>query len=132
MSQTSTNVVVANASRTPGPNAPIHPGGKMELWDILVTVEATVTNTGSRLGAAVPQLYLSYPSEAKMPVRSLRGFDKIDISPGTTETVLFELTRRDLSCWDTKVHAWRLPTGDITVQVRFSSRDLPLQSIIGI
>ncbi|KAF9692889.1 hypothetical protein EKO04_009060 [Ascochyta lentis] len=116
-----------NVSRTPNPAAPIQPGGNVELWATLATVSVTVSNTGSVAGATVPQLYLSYPEEANAPVRSLRGFEKVALSAGTSGTLDFPLTRRDLSYWDATTQAWTLPGGDIGVYVGFSSRKLPLR-----
>lgn len=48
----------------------------------------------------VAQLYVGILDEGA-PVRQLRGFDKVFVSAAWTETVEFELTRRDLSVWDT-------------------------------
>lgn len=118
----------SNLSRTPNPAAPIQPGGNVELWETIATVSVTVSNTGSISGATVAQLYLSYPEEAGAPVRNLRGFEKVALSPGTSGTLNFPLTRRDLSYWDTTTQAWTLPAGDIGVHVGFSSRNLPLQA----
>lgn len=127
------NVVVeGNLSPTPRADAPILPGGNIELWATLATVDVTVSNTGDRDGAAVPQLYLSYPDEADAPIRSLRGFEKVTIAANGSTTVRFDLTRRDLSYWDTTAQTWRLPTGEITVEVGFSSRDLLLQAILSV
>ncbi|KAJ4392667.1 hypothetical protein N0V91_011320 [Didymella pomorum] len=120
-------VTGVNASRTPSTGAPIQPGGNVELWATLATVSVTVSNTGSVSGATVPQLYLSYPAEANAPVRSLRGFEKVALSAGTSGTLNFPLTRRDLSYWDTTTQQWTLPSGAITVYAGFSSRNLPLQ-----
>ncbi|KAF3039252.1 hypothetical protein E8E11_004825 [Didymella keratinophila] len=117
----------ANASRTPSPGAPVQPGGNVELWATLATVTVTVSNTGSVSGATVPQIYLSYPAEANAPVRSLRGFEKVALGAGTSGTLNFPLTRRDLSYWDTTTQQWTLPSGVITVYAGFSSRNLPLQ-----
>jgi beta-glucosidase len=117
----------SNVSRMPDPTTPIQPGGNAELWATLATISATVTNTGSVAGATVPQLYLSYPGEANAPVRSLRGFEKVALEAGTSGTLQFPLTRRDLSYWETTAQAWTLPTGEIGVHVGFSSRHLPLQ-----
>jgi beta-glucosidase len=122
----------ANASRTPSPDAPIQPGGNVELWATLATVSVTVSNTGSVSGATVPQLYLSYPAEANAPVRSLRGFEKVALSAGTSGTLNFPLTRRDLSYWDTTTQQWTLPRGAITVYAGFSSRNLPLQASLNV
>jgi beta-glucosidase len=120
----------SQVSRTPDPNAPILPGGNRELWETLATVTATVTNTGDVSGASVVQLYLTYPDEAEAPVRSLRGFEKVSLKSGDSETVHFSLTRRDLSYWDTAAQTWRLPNRDIGVSVGFSSRDLPLKGML--
>lgn len=116
-----------NLSRTPDPSIPIDPGGNAELWDTLATISVTISNTGSLAGAAVPQLYLSYPDEANTPLRSLRGFEKVTLDTGASSTLQFPLTRRDLSYWDTIAQAWTLPTGEIGAHVGFSSRHLPLQ-----
>jgi len=123
-----------NVSRTPSTTAKILPGGNVELWETLVNVTATVKNTGGVSGAAVPQLYISLPSEAGAgtPVRSLRGFDKIKLAPGDTTVVEFPLQRRDLSFWDTVAQTWRLPSSAIGVDVGFSSRDLKLKGQINV
>ncbi|KAJ4376087.1 hypothetical protein N0V83_001368 [Neocucurbitaria cava] len=126
------DIAVTNASRTPDPEAQIIPGGNVELWATLATVSVAITNTGDVAGSAVPQLYLSYPDEAQMPVKSLRGFEKTSLAAGASCVVQFPLMRRDLSYWDTTAQAWRLPTGDISVSVGWSSRDLPLQGVLSI
>jgi beta-glucosidase len=127
MSDMKTNIVVANASRTPNPGAPVLPGGNVELWATIATVEVTVTNTGKTDGATVPQLYLAYPKEAGAPVRSLRGFEKVTVGAGSSTSVQFDLTRRDLSYWDTSSQMWRLPSAGVDVAVGFSSRNLVLR-----
>ncbi|KAH6625224.1 glycosyl hydrolase family 3 N terminal domain-containing protein [Boeremia exigua] len=132
MSNLQINMSAGNVSRTPNSAAPIQPGGNVELWATLATVSVSVSNTGSISGATVPQLYLSYPDEADAPVRSLRGFEKIALSAGTSGTLQFPLTRRDLSYWDTTAQQWTLPTGPIDVYVGFSSRNLLLQGSLSI
>lgn len=113
-------------SKVPDQAAPIQPGGNVELWDILATLSATLSNTGSVAGATVPQLYLSYPEEADAPVRSLRGLEKVALDAGASATLDFPLSRRDLSYWNTVTQAWTHPAGAVRVYVGFSSRDLPL------
>ncbi|KAH3983159.1 hypothetical protein HBI04_079020 [Parastagonospora nodorum] len=126
------SIVVANASRTPNPAAPILPGGNVELWATLATVDVTVNNTGKRDGATVAQLYLSFPDEAAAPVRSLRGFEKVTLPAGGSTRIQFDLCRRDLSYWDVVAQTWRLPQGGVKVSVGFSSRDLVLQGTLAV
>ncbi len=62
-----------------------------------VVVEATVTNTGTRAGDEVAQLYLTFPAVPGAPLRALRGFERVHLEPGASQTVRFELKSRDLS-----------------------------------
>jgi beta-glucosidase len=62
-----------------------------------VTVEAVVTNTGKVTGDEVAQLYLSFPDVKGAPLRALRGFQRVHLEPGKSQTVRFELKQRDLS-----------------------------------
>lgn len=93
------------------------------------TVRASITNTGSRPGFAVPQLYLGLPSpsaQVRQPPKQLRGFRKVSLEPGETAEVVFELTERDLSYWDETTHSWRVAPGTVAVAVGESSRDIRL------
>ncbi|EON95603.1 putative glycoside hydrolase family 3 protein [Phaeoacremonium minimum UCRPA7] len=115
---------VDNATTAEYPTGAIREGGQVDLWDVLAKVTAEVKNTGDVDGAEVVQLYVGIPGNA--PVRQLRGFDKPFINATKTATVSFELTRRDLSFWDTTAQKWKLQQGNYTVSVGSSSRDLPL------
>ncbi|KAH8647383.1 glycoside hydrolase family 3 protein [Xylariales sp. PMI_506] len=99
-------------------------GGKADLWDEVVNVTTSIQNTGSIEGAEVAQLYISFPDEADQPLRVLRGFTKTTIAPGATAVISFTLRRRDLSYWDTTAQAWAVASGDYTLAVGSSSRDL--------
>jgi len=57
----------------------------------------TVTNTGTREGDEVVQLYLGFPNVAGSPIRALRGFRRIHLKPGESQKVGFGLKERDLS-----------------------------------
>ncbi|KAH6879535.1 glycosyl hydrolase family 3 N terminal domain-containing protein [Thelonectria olida] len=112
------------------PSKGIAPGGKRDLWTSVATVTVTVTNTGKRTGATVPQLYVSFPKATtpkNTPLKVLRGFEKVTLAPGKTTKVPFELTRRDLSYWDVSKQQWVVPKGEFTFFVGFSSRDLVAQ-----
>jgi len=61
-----------------------------------LTAEVTVTNTGTREGDEVAQLYLSFPKVPGAPLRALRGFKRVHLKPGEAQKVRFELGDRDL------------------------------------
>jgi beta-glucosidase len=88
------------------------------------TVTAKITNSGGVAGAEVPQLYLGYPASANAPPKQLRGFNKINLAVGASSTATFKLRRRDLSVWDGA--KWVVPSGEFSVYVGSSSRDVRL------
>jgi len=70
------------------PNATINAG------DPLVA-DATITNTGDRDGDEVAELYLAFPQVPGAPLRALRGFKRVHLKAGESQTVHFELKDRD-------------------------------------
>jgi beta-glucosidase len=66
---------------------------------IVVTVD--LTNTGSRAGTEVAQLYLrDDAASVTRPVRELRGFRRLTLQPGETRTLSFTLRPNDLAIYD--------------------------------
>ncbi|GAT66587.1 beta-glucosidase [Planomonospora sphaerica] len=64
-------------------------------------VSVKVTNTGSRAGDEVVQLYTHQrSSRVRQPVRQLRGFERVHLAPGESKTVTFPLKTADLALWD--------------------------------
>ncbi|KAK4958851.1 hypothetical protein LTR10_003648 [Elasticomyces elasticus] len=121
-----TRVGSGSITAAPGNNT-IQPGGNPALWDVLYSVSVSVSNTGDIAGATVPQLYLGLPQPANedyTPVKVLRGFEKVMLSPGESQTVTFDLTRRDISYWDTFSQQWIIGSSAIGVLAGFSSRDI--------
>ena len=59
-----------------------------------------VTNTGSRDGDEVVQLYVNRPSDAEGPVKTLRGFKRVNIPAGQTVQVEFPLNDETFTWWD--------------------------------
>lgn len=119
-----------NISTAEYPVGAVQEGGQKDLWDILVRVSAGVRNAGDIDGAEVAQLYIGLPGDS--PARQLRGFEKPFLKAGEGEEVAFDLTRRDLSVWDTKRQQWRLQRGTYRVWVGSSSRNLPLEDVFDI
>ena len=63
----------------------------------------TVTNTGSRKGDEVVQLYLHDPvASISQPVRRLRGFERVTLDPGQARTVTFTLDNSDFGFYDNR------------------------------
>ena len=103
------------------------PGGVSNLWDVVATVTATVTNNGTVAAAEVAQLYIGLPSSAPAsPPKQLRGFDKLSLEAGAGGTVRFPLRAKDLSYWNSAAGAWVMPTGTFDIYVGSSSRDIRL------
>jgi beta-glucosidase len=66
-----------------------------------VRATVSVTNTGSRTGDDVVQLYIHDPvASIEQPVRRLRGFQRVTLKPGETQTVSFTLDRSDFGYYD--------------------------------
>jgi beta-glucosidase len=66
-----------------------------------ITAKADVTNTGSRTGDEVVQLYIHDPvASISQPVRRLRAFQRVTLTPGQTSTVTFRLGRNDVGFYD--------------------------------
>jgi len=84
-----------------------------------------ITNTGNIRGQEVVQLYLrDSESSLARPIKELRGFQKIDLMPGETQTVEFLLDSRSLAYWDPKAHDWIAEPGAYDILVGSSSRDI--------
>ncbi|KKY37031.1 putative periplasmic beta-glucosidase [Diaporthe ampelina] len=99
-------------------------GGQQDLWDEVIEVTASVSNTGAVEGAEVAQLYVTFPDEAEQPIRVLRGFEKVNVKPGQSAAVTFSLRRRDVSYYDAAAGKWAVASGDYTFAVGSSSRDI--------
>ncbi|KAL2753146.1 glycoside hydrolase family 3 protein [Sodiomyces alcalophilus JCM 7366] len=109
------------------------PGGREDLFFDVMTVSATVKNTGNVEGAEVAQLYISLPDSApETPPKQLRGFDKLRLAPGESGVVTFEVRQKDLSYWDVELQNWVVPMGTFRIHVGASSRDIRLQEDVDI
>ncbi|KAL2275529.1 hypothetical protein FJTKL_02026 [Diaporthe vaccinii] len=131
---TSISLAAGSVPDRPDAASPVQPGGHPELWEDVVVVKTSVSNTGIRTAHAVPQLYLSFPDSAPegTPVKVLRGFEKVLVEAGESADVEFRLQRRDVSYWDTDDKAWVIPSGEFVFLVGFSSRDLPVEKTFAV
>lgn len=66
----------------------------------VVTVSTEVTNTGSRAGETMPQLYVRLDGTSiAMPVRMLKGFQSVTLAPGESRKVTFDLSAETFAFW---------------------------------
>jgi beta-glucosidase len=87
-----------------------------------ITATADVTNTGTRTGDEVVQLYIHDPvASIEQPVRRLRGFERVTLTPGQTKQVTFTLGRNDIGFYDNSGH-FVVEPGQIDVYVGDSSK----------
>ena len=88
--------------------------------DVEVAVE--VTNTGDRPGVEVAQLYVrDMIASVKRPLKQLKGFERVALAPGETQTVRFILTPAHLQFWDARMEKRIVEPGDFLVMVGGSS-----------
>jgi len=78
----------------------------------------------------VVQLYLGFPAAAGEPPIQLKGFQKVNLTPGSTQVVTFQLNDKSLSIWDVNSHSWKVQSGSFMVYVGTSSEDLPLKQTV--
>ena len=92
------------------------------------TVSATVTNTGSTAGAEVVQLYVAPPKNGLYrPVKELKGFAKLSLQPGESQTVHFELNDRSFAVW---CDGWQIPAGSYEICIGASVADIRLHAAL--
>lgn len=89
-----------------------------------ITATFTVTNTGKRSGADVPQVYLTEaPGEKRM---RLLGFERVELKPGESRTVTVTADPRLLARFDGAAGQWRISQGMYRVALGRSAGDLVL------
>jgi beta-glucosidase len=91
-----------------------------------VTISVDVTNSGSREGEEVVQLYLTdTQSSIWMPQKQLAGFQRVSLLPGETKSVSFDLTADDFYFWNETKGEYDIESGLFTARVGGSSDNLP-------
>ena len=90
-----------------------------------ITVTVDVTNTGTRTGDEVVQLYARHiGSKLTRPNRDLRGFRRITLRPGQKCTVSFSVPAASLAWWNATTHAWVVEADTIAFEMGASSADI--------
>jgi beta-glucosidase len=95
--------------------------------DATVTASVDVTNTGSRAGDEIVQLYVGFPgSKVDRPVKLLRGFARVSLAPGETKRVSLPVKVKDLAYYDAGAKVWAVERLEYPVLVGGSSRSSDL------
>src|SRR5262249_29093264 len=117
-----TSFTYGNLSVTPA----VTKGGTSSVWSALVSFD--VTNSGTREGADVAQVYVSDDHSAvERPAKELKGFVKIKLKAGEKRRVEVTLDQRDLSYYDVNSKGWGATPGQFAVLVGSSSENIQLQ-----
>jgi beta-glucosidase len=94
-----------------------------------VSVGFDVTNTGSRAGTEVAQVYVGQPSSSGEPPKNLRGFARVTLDPGQTKHATVTLDARSFQYWNGS--GWTSASGTNQILVGASSRDIRLTGQVG-
>ncbi|HSW02711.1 MAG TPA: glycoside hydrolase family 3 N-terminal domain-containing protein [Sedimentisphaerales bacterium] len=94
------------------------------------TVRVDVTNRGSRAGDEVVQMYIrDKVSSVTRPVKELKGFQRVTLAPGETQTVSLEITPEHLAFYDIDMN-YGVEPGEFEILVGNSSRDQDLHRVL--
>ncbi|MGB7760203.1 MAG: glycoside hydrolase family 3 C-terminal domain-containing protein [Bryobacteraceae bacterium] len=98
-----------------------------------VLVSFDVTNTGSRAGDEVVQLYVQHPaSKVERPNKELKGFQRITLKPMQKRSVQIALKAESLAWWDQKQDRFEVEREAIRIVVGGSSADAQLSGSINV
>jgi beta-glucosidase len=103
------------------------------MADGQVNIRLDVKNTGNRAGGEVVQFYVhEEKSSLKVPVKELRGFQRITLQPGEKQAVTFTLPAAKLAIWDETTHGFVVEPGAFDVMIGASSADIRLKARVGV
>jgi beta-glucosidase len=98
-----------------------------------ITVSVDVTNTGSRTGDEVVQLYVKHPeSKVARPVEELKGFQRVTLRPNETKTVQIPLNASTLAFWDEKQNRFKVEAEPVKLMIGSSSKDIKLTTTVNV
>ncbi len=99
----------------------------------VLSVDLTLTNTGLKDGDEVVQLYVKEETQRKkMPLKSLKGFQRVFLAAGDGKKVHFVVPYRELRHWDVSRHKFIPGEAFYEIQIGASSNDIRLKQQIEI
>ncbi len=93
-------------------------------------VEVSVKNTGSQAGLETIQLYIRNLADKTGPLKTLRGYQQVQLNPGETKTITIDLPRSSFEGWDVKTNTMRVVPGKYEIMAGSSSADQDLKKTI--
>ncbi|KAK7058250.1 hypothetical protein VNI00_001881 [Paramarasmius palmivorus] len=110
------------------------PGSSLDesLHEKVVQVTFTLQNEGPVDGTEIPQLYITLPESANSAPRNLKGFESVFLASGESQTVTIELSRFDFAVWSAGSQRWEIPSGEATISIGASSRDIRLTGTLNL
>ena len=102
----------------------------LALSTLNATLQVPVKNTGLRDGTEVVQLYVRDLSDTEGPLRSLRGFQRIDVKAGQTAVAELPLTPKTFELWNPATNTMQAHAGRYEVLYGTSSRTEDLHQFI--
>jgi len=98
-----------------------------------IRVSFDVTNTGTRAGDEVAQLYVRHLASAvPRPREDLRGFGRLTLQPGETRTVSLRVPVASLAYWDQGTGRWIVESERVELRAGASSADIRQRTTIRI
>ena len=109
----------------------LHPSSASAKPDTILSISLDVTNTGSRAGDEVVQLYVHHiGSSVARPTEELKGFQRVSLAPGETRTVALPLKISSLAYWNDKLNRFVVEQEPIELRIGDSSHNILLTSRI--
>ena len=94
-------------------------------------VTFTLTNTGSRAGAEIAQLYVAKPDATVFrPAKELKGFTKVFLKAGESKTVTIPLDDKTFRYWNVATDCWEVEGGSYQLLVGANVQDIRLTAEI--
>ena len=97
--------------------------------DGTVTLTVPVTNKGKREGTETVQVYVKKLDDAGAPIKALKGFQKLTLQPGETQTATITLDGEAFEYYDESIDELSVMSGRYQILYGTSSRDEDLKSI---
>jgi beta-glucosidase len=88
-----------------------------------VEISVNITNDGNMEGEEIAQLYIGYnKSSVDRPIKELKGFGKVNLSPGEMKTLTLKLKAEDLAYYNSDKKEWIIEPIEYLVNVGPSSK----------